>query len=384
VDADTNPPLDPELMSRWLGRWVPRLPGPAAGWPPGPQDLAEHHPACFTLPAAGPPSAPPAGLRLPAQWEPVAHVLLVWPVLYPVLWEFAARLVGAVRTAAGVRVVVPAQTFAAAVELALLRVGNQGPGPVDFVVGEVDDVWVRDFGPLGVLDADDRLHLLDAVYDPPPRMPQAADDAFPGRYASALGCGWSPLPLHLEGGNLWADGAGTVLTTARLRRRNRSVPVPEVQALLFDMLGVHRVIELPALRGEVTGHVDLVCKLTGTDTALVGEPGAGINAAPRREAASRLRRHGYRVLTLPSPPGYLNRGVVPVWPSYTNALTVNGTVVVPVFGDPNADGRALATFTQAMPDHRVLPVDARVVTNAGGTVHCLTMQLPAHRPPVPA
>jgi len=30
-----------------------------------------------------------------------------------------------------------------------------------------------------------------------------------------------------------------------------------------------------------------------------------------------------------------------------------------------------------MPDHEIIGIDARTAANAGGTVHCLTMQIPA-------
>jgi agmatine deiminase len=30
-----------------------------------------------------------------------------------------------------------------------------------------------------------------------------------------------------------------------------------------------------------------------------------------------------------------------------------------------------------MPDHEIIGINARIAANAGGTIHCLTMQIPA-------
>jgi agmatine deiminase len=82
-------------------------------------------------------------------------------------------------------------------------------------------------------------------------------------------------------------------------------------------------------------------------------------------------------VTLPSLPAYCNWGVSRIWPSYTNALTVNHRVLVPVYGFPDRDAAALAVYRQVMPDHEIIGINAHIAANAGGTVHCLTMQIPA-------
>ena len=84
----------------------------------------------------------------------------------------------------------------------------------------------------------------------------------------------------------------------------------------------------------------------------------------------------YRVVRLPSLPRYRNWGIVRVLPNYANALTVNGRVLVPTYGDPQ-DATAVDVYRRAMPDHEIITIAAQIVANAGGTVHCLTMQIPA-------
>jgi agmatine deiminase len=134
---------------------------------------------------------------------------------------------------------------------------------------------------------------------------------------------------------------------------------------------------------EGTGHVDVFVKLATPDTVLVTEPRSIVNGRRLAEAAEVLRASrnaagcSYRVVTLPSVPAYCNWGVSRIWPSYTNALTVNQRVLVPTYGLPERDAAALAVYRQVMPDHEIIGVNARIAANAGGTIHCLTMQIPA-------
>jgi agmatine deiminase len=189
--------------------------------------------------------------------------------------------------------------------------------------------------------------------------------------------------LHLEGGNLWSDGQGTIITTEGLYARNFPMPADEVRHRLLEGLGAETLIVVPPLRMEGTGHVDVFAKLATPDTILVTEPRSVVNGPRLTEAAEVLRAsrnaagHSYRVVALPSVPAYCNWGVSRIWPSYTNALTVNHRVLVPTYGFPERDAAALTTYQQVMPDHEIIGIDARIAVNAGGTIHCLTMQIPS-------
>ena len=62
--------------------------------------------------------------------------------------------------------------------------------------------------------------------------------------------------------------------------------------------------------------------------------------------------------------------------SYANYLIVNGAVLMPAYGDP-ADAAAAAIIGVAHPGREVVPIDARPLIWQNGSVHCLTMQIPA-------
>ena len=381
VGADVVPPADIGALAEWMQRWR-LLPARLARAAAEQQLQALASGPVETVKAEGRPTrASDEVLRLPAEWEASEAVVITWPVLYPGLWNFYRDLVAAIAPAARVDVLIPHAIYTPAV-LAYLGDGWQDDRRLRLLVCATDDIWIRDYGPLTCIDKAARRVMVDAIFDPP-EMNFANDDSFPGRYAAHQGLPSRHLALHLEGGNLWSDGQGTILTTEGLYTRNAPTPRESVRQQLLEGLGAETLIVVPPLRMEGTGHVDVFVKLVTPDTVLVTEPGSLINGRRLAEVAGALRASrnaaggGYRVVALPSVPGHCNWGVSRIWPSYTNALTVNHRVLVPTYGLPQHDAAAIAVYRQVMPDHEIIGIDARVAANAGGTVHCLTMQIPA-------
>ena len=62
--------------------------------------------------------------------------------------------------------------------------------------------------------------------------------------------------------------------------------------------------------------------------------------------------------------------------SYCNFLFVGGTVILPTFRSPATDQRAIDLFTQLLPDHRILPLDAYDLIYGLGAFHCASQQQP--------
>lgn len=122
------------------------------------------------------------------------------------------------RPVARVDVLIPHAIYAPAV-LAYLGEGWHDDRRLRLMVTVSDDIWIRDYGPLTCIDKAVQRVMVDAIFDPP-EMLFANDDSFPVRYAAHLGFSSRHLALHLEGGNLWSDGQGTLITTKGLYARN--------------------------------------------------------------------------------------------------------------------------------------------------------------------
>ena len=62
--------------------------------------------------------------------------------------------------------------------------------------------------------------------------------------------------------------------------------------------------------------------------------------------------------------------------SSANFLIVNGAVLMPAYGDP-ADAQAAAVLEKAFPGREIVQVPCRPLIWQNGSLHCITMQLPA-------
>lgn len=380
ADFDGQPPRDPAALAHYLTRW--HLLPDGMDTPAAKRALAADAGAVERVAPDAAPMFSNARVRLPAQWERMEAIILSFPVLYPPLWETHLEMIEAISPAARADVLIPAPEWAAALRLLLHVRGKADMARVRFLHLPTDDIWVRDYGPLVGLDRDGRRAVISAVYDPLPTYPQTRDNAMPERWAAHNGLPVRVTDVHTEGGNLWSDGAGTLIMSDDLYKRNPGVAHDEIERQLRTLFDFDKLIITPSLLLEETGHIDLLCKLADARTMLVSAPNVPINGGRLRETAALFRRERnaagdpYRVLELPSPRFYANWLVYPVWRSYTNALTVNGRVLVPVFGVAE-DVWALEVYRAALPDHQIIPIRCAAAVNGGGAVHCLTKEVPA-------
>lgn len=321
--------------------------------------------------------------RLPAQWENMEGVIVAWSVFYPKLWALHAEIVEAIAPVAQVTVVVPAEMWARGI-WAYLKQRDRlkaHAGQVRFMICPVDDIWIRDYGPIVAYGADGQRVAFDAIYDHIPTYPQTRDDAMPLYWAQYEGLPVYRLNLHTEGGNIWTDGAGTLIMTERIFEENANLSRDALEAYLHQVFDFEKIIYTPRMRYETTGHVDLLLKLASADTVLISDSGTPYTDELRITAeifrkATNAQGQPYQVFKLPTPPLYHNWFFYPIRRSYTNSLTVNGRVLVPVYGI-KTDQQALEVYEQAMPDYQIIPINCKIGANGGGAVHCLTKEIPA-------
>ncbi len=383
VAFDENPPQDAANMADYLVRFglFPKL------------SLQAIHTALLNSQAQiehvldKQPQAHAEGLiRLPAQWEPMEAIMLTWPVLYPPLWSLHAEIAETIAPVADVVVVVPTEQYAHAAWLLLTLREKLGDSidRVHFLVLPTDDIWIRDYGPLLGYDAAGQRVAVDLRYDHMPFYPQTLDNAMPSRWATHDGLPLRTLDLHSEGGNLWTDGAGTLIMSRQVLIQNPDLNRESLEAYLHTVFNYHKLIITPRLNLEETGHVDLIMKLVNANTILLSAPTSRSTAKQLHATGNLLRNETnaagerYRVVELPTPNLYVNWFAYPIRRSYTNALTVNGRVLVPTYGIKQ-DETALHIYEDVMRDYEIVPIDCKTGANGGGAVHCLTREVPAFR-----
>ena len=197
------------------------------------------------------------------------------------------------------------------------------------------------------------------------------------------------LALSATAGLAFADNpAGdTLLSTWQcLHERHPDAGRDQISTKLAAWLHQDRVLWLDHgyLEGDDTdAHIDTLARFAAPDAIVFqacDDPDDShypeLQAMAAELAALRTRDgQPYRLFPLPWPQPILDGGRR-LAASYANFLIVNGGVLIPAYGDP-ADGLAAGVIAQAFPDREVVQVPCRALIWQNGSLHCLTMQLPA-------
>lgn len=317
-----------------------------------------------------PPDAP---VRLPAEFEPMRAVLVTWPVAYPSRWQAHAVLVAAISRHAEAHVLAPNEAWAAAAQPFLDAAGADW-ARTRFVMAPTDDIWIRDYGPSLVTTARGPA-LIANPYIPNGLGYHKRDHDAPVAIARAYGVPVHRLPLVIEGGNLISDGQGHLMLTDSVFGHNPEYDRDGVATIMQRFFGVERMTFLPALPGEMTGHIDIAVKLAGNDSLWVSQAPAKHPWHDTLEAMADILKSTpsatgapYRVERLPLAP---NEGE-PSEKAYANSLTVNGALLVPSY-DPETDRKAEAALVQLAPGKVIEWVDYRAFNI--GALHCQTKEI---------
>jgi agmatine deiminase len=322
--------------------------------------------------------------RQPPEWAPHDAVWIGFPS-HPELWEgdlapardeviAFARAVWA--DGKGERVILVAADEAAGAAARTLA-GDAA----DVLVRPFGDVWLRDTGPIIVSDGSARdfdFNYWGGKYDLP------GDEEIGGLLAksrglSVIGCDWV-----LEGGAIETDGTGLVVTTEQCLlnpNRNPDLTRADIESRLAGDLGLDRVLWLGDGLGNdhTDGHVDNLARFIAPNRLAIpiaagpDDP----NAAVYADAKTRAEAYGVELVSLPSP-GLVERDGEAVPASYMNFYIGNAAVVVPIYGAPN-DEAAVAAIGALFPGRTAIGVRADNLLTGGGSLHCISQQIPATR-----
>ena len=84
----------------------------------------------------------------------------------------------------------------------------------------------------------------------------------------------------------------------------------------------------------------------------------------------------YRLTPLPWPDPIYDEDGERLPATYANFLIINGAVLLPVYDVPQ-DEEAVRIMAGIFPDREIIPIDCRPLIYQHGSLHCVTMQIPA-------
>jgi agmatine/peptidylarginine deiminase len=338
---------------------------------------------------------PESILRLPAEWEPQAAVLLAWPHegtdWAPRLSEVErtyVALVAAIARFESALVCVADDALERHVHARLDEAGVD-MARVQFVRLPYDDTWLRDSGPV-TLRTPDGFRLLDFRFTGwGGKFEASRDDALIGGLVASGTLDHAEhrrVEWALEGGAIESDGRGSILTTWRcLHQRHPDQTRDQIEETLKQVLSAERVLWLDHgyLQGDDTdAHIDTLARFA-PDDAIVFQRCDDPSDRHHRELEAMHRElaqlrtpdgQAYRLHALPWAAPILDQGRR-LAASYANYLIVNGAVLVPAYDDAS-DDVAAAVIGAAHPGRRIVQIPCRPLIWQNGSLHCVTMQLP--------
>jgi agmatine deiminase len=350
------------------------------------------------------------GYRMPAEWEPHESTWLAWPHFRgdwpgkfdPIPWVYA-EIVRNLARHERVDLIVNDSSWEKRARTVLEKAGALSDtlaNNVCFHRWSTDRVWTRDSGCIFLTPsadhADSGLLALHFQFNAWAKYPNYEFDEKVGAQMALAAGARVAHPFSgkhrvvLEGGSIDVNGRGTLITTeecllSTTQQRNPPMDRAAYEQLFADYFGVQSVIWLDSgIAGDDThGHVDDITRFVAPHTVvtMIEQNERSENYAALHANLGRLKNartadgQKLEIVEIPMPRPVVFEGrQLPA--SYANFYIANGTVLVPVFNDPN-DRIALNTLAELFPTREIVPIYSGDLIWGFGALHCMTQQQPA-------
>jgi agmatine/peptidylarginine deiminase len=329
------------------------------------------------------PVPPPAAVRTMAEWEEVQALVIAWAGQTPILREI-------VRNASKECKVFIVTDDSTSVISSLTSAGI-ALDSVRFVDTPFNTIWMCDYGPTCVYRNDvDSLYLIDWIYN----RPRPEDDEVPSAIAD-----FAHIPIYEAtsapfdwvhtGGNNLQNGMGTLFSSNLVLNENPGKTEAEIDTIAEKFLGIHQYVKFPTLPYDGIHHLDMHMRVINEETIVVGQYPQGISDGPQIEANLQYLvdsiktefGHPFNIIRIPMPPDQAGRypNQDGSYRTYTNAVFVNKTLLVPVYQE-KYDTTALRIYRENLPGYNVVGINCNNIIGQLGALHCITKLIGADEP----
>lgn len=266
-------------------------------------------------------------------------------------------------------------------------------GPdVTLVTHPIDDLWMRDTGPVFVKDQSGQSAAVGFNFNGWGNKQAHEHDAkVAGFVAGEVATRLIETDLVLEGGGLEVNGEGTAIITESCvlnPNRNPGVNKAQCEAELSRLLGLRKIIWLPGIAGKdiTDGHTDFYARFASPGVVVAGldpDPSSYDHAVTtrhleilRESTDADGRKLKIVVLQRPSTvrSKYENKEFAA---GYINFYVCNSAVIAPEFGDQDADRNTRDALRDLFPGREIIQLNIDGIAAGGGGIHCTTQQQPS-------
>ncbi|KFY49228.1 hypothetical protein V495_00651 [Pseudogymnoascus sp. VKM F-4514 (FW-929)] len=155
---------------------------------------------------------------------------------------------------------------------------SQLNGNVSIATMPVENLWIRDSGPVFAISSDGNIHEVDFSFNHwGSKFSQSEDVALARRILALADVSRADAQVRAEAGGPEVDGDGTLLVTESCLinpNRNPGMNKAEIEARLKCALGVDKVVWLKGVMGaDVTDcHIDALARFVSPGTVVLNRP----------------------------------------------------------------------------------------------------------------
>jgi len=272
-------------------------------------------------------------------------------------------------------------------DLAREMVGDK----VQLLVSPLDDLWIRDTGPVFVIAAQGKKAAVNFNFNGWGEKQEHRMDAKVADFvASRAGVRIIGTQLVMEGGCVEVDGHGAAIITESCTlntNRNPGMSKARFEDALMPLLGLERIIWLPGIKGKdiTDGHTDFYARFARPGVVLAGydpDPDSFDHEVTKRhlqilKSAMDAQGGKLEVIPLEGPRTVRKEYETEDFAAgYIGFYVCNGAVIMQEFGDADADRAASAAIRKAFPGRAIEQINIDGIAAGGGSIHCATQQEP--------
>ena len=340
-------------------------------------------------------------IRLPAEWEQQSAVLIIWPHKdtdwAPYLERVTAtylEIAKAILTRQKLVVCFHDKNLKKST-LNLFAENNISITNLICFIAPNNDTWARDSGPITVLNKQ-RPILLDFIFNAwGGKFESNLDDKITSIFttktlANREDIETKQINMILEGGSIESDGRGTLLTTSQCLltdTRNAYMTRNDIEDQLFQHFNLKRILWLEhgyLIGDDTDSHIDTLARLCPNNS--IAYSTCNDEQDPHFEELSKMETelkqlssiegNAYNLVPLPIPKSIYSEVGTRLPATYANFLIINDAVLLPIYGDSEADKFAIKQLESIFSDREIIPINCCSLIEEHGSLHCITMQLP--------
>ncbi len=266
------------------------------------------------------------------------------------------------------------------------------PFTIELIVAKFNDLWLRDTGPTFVFNKLGQRAAINFNFNGwGGGQVHELDAKLASFIARQTGTKQLISSLTLEGGCFEVDGEGTAIMSESCilnTNRNPGRAKSDVERELKALLGLDKIIWLKGIKGKdiTDGHTDFYVRFAKPGVVLVhrdNDPNS-FDYQVTRENIKRLshlsdaKGRALDIHIIDGPQVWnTHLGTSDFAAGYIGYYVCNNAVIMPKFGDTQADEKARKVIAQHYPDRQVEQIRIDGIASGGGSIHCATQQEPA-------